>query len=188
MKLVYNSPIVLSIAIICTVLFVLDYLLAGVVTALFALPPELTVFEIYKTISYTLVHGSVEHLLGNLSIFLLVGPILEERYGPKVFLLMCVLTAVFTATLNVFLFDEYLIGLSGVVFMMVVLASFTNVTGDQIPLTFVFVIILFVGKEVLNSMSLDNVSQFAHIVGGVVGSFFGFYINKLRRTRAETEE
>lgn len=178
MKFSYNSPIVLSVTIICSLLFVVDNMLGGVLQIILALPPQLTFLEIYKTITYTLVHGSPEHLIGNLSILLLIGPMLEERYGPKVFLLMCVFTAVFTGILNAFLFDEYLIGLSGVVFMMVVLASFTNVTGDQIPLTFVLVIVLFVGKEVLNSFAENNISQFAHIVGGIVGSFFGFYINK----------
>jgi GlpG protein len=35
------------------------------------------------------------------------------------------------------------------------------------------VALLFIGKEVLAALSADQVSQFAHIMGGVCGSIFG---------------
>jgi rhomboid protease GluP len=35
--------------------------------------------------------------------------------------------------------------------------------------------LLYLGREVWNSVaSKDNISQFAHVLGGLVGSFFGF--------------
>ena len=37
-----------------------------------------------------------------------------------------------------------------------------------------FIAILFIGKEVIQSLQTDQISQFAHIIGGVVGSIFGF--------------
>ena len=99
---------------------------------------------------------------------------IEEKYGSNNLLIMILATALITALLNIFLFNTGLWGASGIVFMFIILVSFTNVREGQIPLTFILVALLFVGKEVMQSLSMDNVSQFAHILGGVCGSFFGF--------------
>ena len=58
--------------------------------------------------------------------------------------------------------------------MLILLVSFTNVKSGEIPITFILVALLFVGKEVWQSLGADNVSQFAHIIGGVCGSIFGY--------------
>jgi membrane associated rhomboid family serine protease len=65
-------------------------------------------------------------------------------------------------------------GASGVVFMMILLSSFTNFSHGEIPLTFILVLILYLGVQLYNSFGSDNISQFAHIIGGLCGSFFGF--------------
>ena len=105
---------------------------------------------------------------------LLLGPIVEEKYGSKSMFLMIVFTAVFTGLLNISLFSTGLLGASGIVFMLILLVSFTNVKSREIPVTFILVAILFVGKEFWQSMKTDQVSQFAHIIGGFCGSVFGF--------------
>ncbi|MEL6194553.1 MAG: hypothetical protein AAFR66_21015, partial [Bacteroidota bacterium] len=38
------------------------------------------------------------------------------------------------------------------------------------------IVILFLGKEVYQSVSTDDVSQFAHIIGGICGGIFGFIL------------
>jgi len=58
--------------------------------------------------------------------------------------------------------------------MMILLSSFTNFSKGEIPLTFILVLILYMGVQILESLRADNISQFAHIVGGLCGSFFGF--------------
>jgi rhomboid protease GluP len=84
------------------------------------------------------------------------------------------ITAFVTGMLNVLLFNTGLIGASGIVFMLILLVSFTNVSRGEIPVSFIFIAFLFIGKEILQSFSDDQISQFAHIIGGVCGSFFGF--------------
>jgi len=62
-----------------------------------------------------------------------------------------------------------------VVFMMILLSSFTNFTKGEVPLTFILVMAIYLGREVWAAVArADNVSQFAHVIGGMVGSFFGF--------------
>lgn len=40
----------------------------------------------------------------------------------------------------------------------------------------IIALILYLGQEIVNGfISIDNVSQFAHIIGGFAGAFFGFF-------------
>ena len=43
-------------------------------------------------------------------------------------------------------------------------------------MTFILVVILFLGKEVIEALGDDNISQFAHIIGGILGGVFGFFL------------
>ena len=67
------------------------------------------------------------------------------------------------------------IGASGVLFMMVILASMANIRGGEIPLTFIAVAVVYLGGEIVSELkNNDNVSHFGHLIGGSVGSIFGF--------------
>ena len=124
--------------------------------------------------THVLGHANTEHLLSNLSFVLLLGPIIEEKYGSRNTLLMILFTAVITGVLNIIFFDTGLMGASGVVFMLIILVSITNVKAGEIPVTFILVAVLFIGKELWYGLAADNISQFAHIIGGICGSVFGF--------------
>jgi membrane associated rhomboid family serine protease len=125
-------------------------------------------------VTFIIGHGNWAHLISNFTIILLVGPMLEEIYGSVDLLIMILITALITGILNALLFTNYLLGASGVVFMMILLSSFTNFSHGEIPLTFILVMILYIGVQLLDIFKTDNISQFAHIIGGLCGSFFGF--------------
>jgi membrane associated rhomboid family serine protease len=127
-------------------------------------------------LSHAAGHSSWSHLAANFSLILLIGPMLEESYGSLALLVMIVTTALVTGILNVLFFTTGLMGASGVVFMMILLASFTNFSRGEIPLTFILVLILYLGDQLLKSFNTDNISHFAHIAGGFCGSLFGFFI------------
>ena len=109
-----------------------------------------------------------------MALLLLLGPILEEKYSSGSLFLMVFITAIVTGLLNAFLFPTALLGASGIAFMMILLTSFTNHRNGEIPLTFILVLILYLAVEIINAFSYDDISQFAHIIGGVCGSLFGF--------------
>lgn len=134
--------------------------------------------DYFRLFSHILGHQDINHLLGNFTFILLLGPILEEKYGSQYLLQMILITAFITAVLNIILFNTGLLGASGIVFLFILLASFTTFKLGELPLTFVLVFLLFIGQEVFKSFQNDNVSQFAHILGGVSGSAFGFVFNK----------
>ena len=176
-RISYNSPVVLTFALIATVIFILDKIFVGTLMPFFTLSPYFDFSSIswyISLFSYTLGHASIGHLFGNLTFILLLGPILEEKYGGKNLIIMMLITAFITAILNNIFFNTGILGASGIVFMMIILVSFTNAKGNDIPLSFILVLILYLGKEFISAFEMDSTSQFAHIIGGLVGAFFGF--------------
>lgn len=123
--------------------------------------------------THVIGHANIEHLIGNLTFILLVGPIIEEKYGDRRTLFMIIVTAFITGLLNILFFHTGLMGASSIVFMLILLVSFTNTRSGEIPITFILIAILFIGKEILQSLQQDQISQFAHIIGGICGSIFG---------------
>jgi len=109
---------------------------------------------------------------------LLLGPILEEKYGSQRLLIFILITAFTTAVINTLFFSTGLLGASGIVFLFILLASFTTFKSGEIPLTFILVFLIFMGQEAFGSLRQDNISQFAHILGGIIGSVFGFKLNR----------
>lgn len=119
--------------------------------------------------------------MNNFLIILLVGPMLEMKYGSKCMLQMIVITAFATGVLNVIFFDTALLGASGIAFMLIILSSFVNIKKGSIPLTLLLVASLYLGREIVEGITAqDNISQFAHIAGGICGGVFGFTLKSGR--------
>lgn len=178
MKIQYNSPVILSYTFICCIILALNPLTATMLMSIFTVYPTMSLtnpLDYFRLFSHAMGHGDWNHLLSNFTFILLLGPMLEEKYGSANLLTMMFLTALVTGILNVLLFSSGLLGASGVVFMMILLSSMTNLRQGKIPLTFILVVILFIGKEVLNIFTTNNVSESAHIIGGICGAVFGFF-------------
>ncbi len=176
MKIKYNSPVILTYSLIsiCVLLFCSK----GITAGYFSSPSRLSFTDPYfylKLISYIAGHGNLSHLIGNLVIILLVGPLLEEKYSSGKLLEMVLITAITTALLNAFFFSNSLIGGSGIAFMLILLSSFSNIKSGQIPMTFIIIAILFIGSEVVSTLRVDRISQFSHLAGGFIGAGYGFF-------------
>ncbi len=179
MRIRYNAPFTLTFALVCTAVLAADqFLWPGLIRDWFTVGGQGSFhwdgLSFLRLFSYTLGHHDWAHLLGNLSFILLLGPALEERYQTPTLVIMVLITALFTGLVNTFLFSTALLGASGIVFLMIVLMSFSNIRAGEIPLTFVAVLALYLGKEVFDAFKSDNISQFAHLAGGLAGSVFGF--------------
>lgn len=170
----YNAPVVLTFSLAATAVTLLGAHVAG---ALFTVPGHMAWTDplaYVRLFSHVLGHAGFQHLLANLTIILLVGPLLEDKYGSARFARMIALTALATAAVNVALFSTGLYGASGVAFMMILLGSLINFRRGELPLTFLLVVCLFVGQELIAMWKHDQVSQVAHLVGGACGAAFGF--------------
>ena len=75
-----------------------------------------------------------------------------------------------------------LVGASGIVYMLIILSSFTNIREGSIPLTLLLVATIYIGREIISGIALtDNISQLTHIAGGLCGLFFGIASKKTRK-------
>lgn len=184
-KIVINSPVVLTFSAICVLALVLDKVTARNSTAL--------LFSVYRSgasmaspftylrfFGHVFGHLDISHLTGNLMMLLILGPMLEERYGGKILTTVIAVTALITGIASFILFpNQALMGASGVVFAFILLASFTSFKEREIPLTFILVAILYIGQQIYQGIFVDdNVSQFTHILGGITGSVLGYNLNK----------
>ena len=178
-KISFNSPAVLAFALACVAVQVLNVLTGGA--------SNRAVFSVYRgqlsnpltwlrCVTHVLGHSGWEHLLNNMMYLLLLGPMLEEKYGTANIAVVMLVTAVVTGLVNILFFPGVaLLGASGIVFAMVLLSSITSVTEGTIPLTFILVAVLYIGVQLYQGLFVkDNISQVAHIVGGLVGTALGF--------------
>ncbi len=183
-KIEFNAPVVVWYSIISFVILLFGFATNNQSTDEF--------FTCYRTdvsdpmmwvrmVTYVLGHSDMNHYVGNFFLIILLGPMLEEKYGSKTLLLMMLLTAVAGGLINILITSGGLRGASGIVFMFIVLCSFTSVQSGRIPLTMLLVVVIYIGQEIINGVfSADNISQLTHIIGGVCGIGFGLYFNNRR--------
>jgi membrane associated rhomboid family serine protease len=177
----YNAPVILTFSLLAAAVTILAAVLGGTrggnVMSLFVVPGHMdwdNPLAYVRLFTHVLGHAGWQHLLANLMVILLIGPLLEEKHRSMRLLEMILITAGVTGALNILLFDTALLGASGVAFMLIVLSSLTSYRRREIPLTFVLVVLLFVGGEVASAISQrDQISQFTHIIGGACGAMLG---------------
>ncbi len=182
LRITYNAPVVLTFALAAVVAFILTKTVDDSVRWFVAYPHLDRPAAYAGMFTHILGHANWQHLIGNFMLILLLGPILEERHGSGPLLVMILLTALITALANLAFSNGVLLGASGVVFMMILLASMANVRGGEIPLTFIAVAVIYMGGEIIHAFRDDQISQMAHLVGGIAGAAFGFIIAGKKRS------
>ena len=183
LKISINSPVVLGFSAICLIALVLSIVTKETTNKLIfmtyhsSLTNPLTYLRFF---THVFGHSGVEHFMGNITYILLLGPLLEEKYGSKLLIQSIVITAFITGIVNYILFPNIaLCGASGVVFTFILLSSFTGFKDREIPLTFILVAAIFLGQQVYEGIMLkNNISNLSHVLGGVVGSAMGYLLNK----------
>lgn len=130
-----------------------------------------------RLFGHVLGHTSFSHYVTNMALILALGPIVEERYGSWRLLFMFAVTALISGLFHIFLGgNSMLMGASGIVYMLIFLASTAGAKSGEIPLTLVAVIVLYFSQEIMSGLfKSDDVSHLAHIVGGICGAVMGLF-------------
>lgn len=184
-KLQYNSPVILTFFLLSLGVLLLDWLTSGWTT--------LHAFCVYRSsLADPMFYvPAVRSCAGPCGLRPLPGqyaaafgdrPPLEEKYGSRTLLAGILLTAGVSGILQcVFFPGSALLGASGIVFMLIMLASLAGMKDGRIPLTLILAAVLYLGQEVYAMVALrDNVANFMHLVGGVTGTVFGVVLAKRR--------
>lgn len=178
----FNAPVVLGIVAISLVATILSLVSGGAIGQLLFMTyrsPLLSPMTWIRAFTHIFGHADFAHLVGNMSYLLLLGPMLEEKYGSGTLAVIVAITAFATSLVNYIFFPSVaLCGASGVVFAFILLSSFTGFSEGEIPLTFILVAVFFIGQQIIEGITVrDNISNVAHIVGGIVGGFIGYRLN-----------
>ena len=182
-RLQYNSPVVLTFALLSLLVLWLHHWTGGKSTA--------ALFSVYRSswrdpgtyprfLLHVLGHANYSHLLHNMMMILVIGPPLEEKYGSRPLLWAMAVTALVSGMVHWLFFPgTALMGASGIVFMMIAMSSLSGMRDGCIPLTLVLVLALYLGGEIIDGITLaDNVSQLTHIIGGICGAFLGISLRR----------
>lgn len=181
----YNSKVIITYLLISLVAWLLNTITRGKTNKL--------LFESYRSsplnpltylrlFTHSIGHRDWDHLVGNFLYILLVGPMIEEKYGSINLIIMLLITSLVIAVFNI-LFDDYsILGASGNVYMLIVLSSFSNIQEGKIPLTVILIFIFYIIGEMKDSL-LDKKSHTyhdGHLIGAVCGLIFGLFFLKYK--------
>lgn len=183
LKITFNAPVTLGFVLICFIATLLGSISCGKITQKVFMTYHSSLtnpMTYFRFITHIFGHSGWEHFIGNASYLLLLGPMLEEKYGSKEWVEVIGMTAVVTGLMNyIFFWNTGLCGASGVVFAFIILASFTSFREGEIPLTFILAAVLFIGQQIYEGIMVrDNISNTAHITGGIVGAVIGYGSNR----------
>ena len=182
----FNAPAVLWFVILCFGAMILNALTGGLTNRLLfstyraSLLNPLTWLRLF---THVLGHVSWQHFIGNMTYILLLGPMLEEKYGWRRLVGVMAVTAGITGVVHTVLFPgAALCGASGIVFAFILMTSFTGFREGELPVTVILTAAVFIGQQVYEGIFVrDNVSNLTHILGGAVGGVTGYMLNRRKR-------
>lgn len=188
LKISFNSPVVLSFTAICFIALVLNWITKGYTNNLLfsvyhsSLTQPLTYIRFFGHIAG---HANWNHFIGNITLLLVIGPLLEEKYGSLNILFVILSTALVTGIVNYIFFPNIqLLGASGVVFAFILLSPITSFKEGTVPLTLILVAVIYIGGQIYDCIFVnDNVANLTHILGGMVGASLGIIMNKNKMGR-----
>ena len=180
----FNSPVILGFAAVCVIAQILNMVTGGA--------SNRAVFSVYgasllnpltwvRCIGHVFGHAGWDHLIGNLMYILILGPMIEEKYGAKNTAIIILVTAAVTGIVSMVFFPRVmLLGASGIVFAFILIGSITAKEDRKTPVTFILVALLYIGQQVWQGVTQrDSISQMSHIIGGITGSVLGFTLKNI---------
>jgi membrane associated rhomboid family serine protease len=176
----YNAPVVLTFFFISFIVLVINWLTKGSSNNLLfstyrsSILNPLTYIRLF---THIFGHLNWPHFMNNFLYILLIGPLVEEKYGSMNLLIMILITASVTGIINGLIGKYRLMGASGIVFMLIIMSSLVNIQSGKIPITLILVFIFYIANEIIAGIfKKDNVSHMGHLIGAVCGCIYGFYI------------
>lgn len=176
----YNSKVIITYFLISLTAWFLNIITRGKSNKLLFEGYRGSIFNpmtYIRMVTHAIGHEDWDHLVSNFLIILLIGPMIEEKYGSINLLIMFLITSIVINLYNI-LFNDYRIkGASGNVYMLIVLSSFSNISEGKIPITLILIGIFYIIGEMKKTITEGNTKIYhdGHLIGAVCGLIFGFY-------------
>lgn len=173
----YNAKVTLTMFFISLFVLLIDKITKGKTTRLFFSTQRASLINpltYIKFFTHILGHADFNHFSNNYLKILILGPLIEEKYGSINYLIMILITALVVGIFNFIKGKTWLKGASCISFMLTVLSAFVNINEGKIPITFVLIILFYLIEEVKSLTKKDHIAHDAHLIGGICGAIFGF--------------
>ena len=184
------TPVVRDILAINIILFIISRI--GILDRLLLFPIDSEYFNPFQYITYMFMHVNFVHILFNMMMFIFLGPSIEKRIGHRRFLYMYIIAGIGSALLHFYMVDvdkdSALLGASGSVFA--ILTGYGFLFPDRklsillLPFQFKakYLSICYFTFELYRAFtSVDNVSHWGHIGGGIVGFIYLYHLTKIKK-------
>ncbi|MBR1911348.1 MAG: rhomboid family intramembrane serine protease [Treponema sp.] len=152
-----------------------------------------------RLILHVFAYADLPSLLMNAVLLLLLGSILEERYGSLMLFLMIFIASLVSGVLTACAPQQPFSGSDSIVFMMIILLSLTALAKRTVQISWLLAFIVFIAYKVhgyttssitnVTAVLQENLSLFINLAGGICGSLAGFLIapKKSRKAAAKTD-
>lgn len=175
----YNSVLILSFFFLSVLVLFLNKITFGASNRTLFSTSEgslLNPLTYIRLFTHILGHEDWRHLSNNFVYILLIGPMLEEKYGTYNLLIMILITAAVIGIINFVIGKKRIYGASGIVFMFIIMSSFVNVEERKIPLTLILIFLFYIVNEIIDGIAKnDGISHMGHLLGAICGAVYGFY-------------
>ena len=175
----YNSLVIISYFLLSILAWILNTLTNGKTNKLFFSnyrSSPLNPLTYIRLFTHAIGHKDIDHLISNFLYILLIGPMIEEKYGSINLLIMLLITSLAISIFNILFHNYQILGASGNVYMLIVLSSFSNIQEEKIPLTLILIFIFYIISEIRKNRIEKNSKVYheGHLIGALCGLIFGF--------------
>lgn len=176
----YNSPVIITYLIISIIAWLLNCITKGKSNKLLFTSYRSSIFNpltYIRLFTHSIGHLDLSHLIHNFLFILLIGPMIEEKYGSVNLLIMLLITSLVIGLFNTIFSNFSITGASGNVYMLIVLSSFSNISEGKIPITLVLILVFYIISEFTSRIFEGNKKTYhtGHLLGALCGIGFGFY-------------
>ena len=176
----YNSPVIITYLVISVIAWLLNCITGGKSNKLLFTSYRSSPFNpltYIRLFTHAIGHMDLTHLIHNFLFILLIGPMIEEKYGSINLLVMLLLTSLVIGLFNTIFSNYSITGASGNVYMLIVLSSFSNISEGKVPITLVLILIFYIISEFKSAVFEGNKKTYhtGHLLGALCGIAFGFY-------------
>jgi membrane associated rhomboid family serine protease len=150
----------------------------------FAFIPALAAHEPWTYFTSIFLHASIEHILVNMAVLLIIGSLLEQSVGARKFISIFLLAGVIgNIGYQITAANQFTpgIGASGAIYgLMGTLAIIDPLQvvylGFTVPLPIIVLVPVYALLDFLGIFTPDSIAHGAHLGGLVIGLLFGLYM------------
>ncbi len=177
---------VFPIIIVTVAFFILQVILGNQFTESFLLISKDIYSRPWILLTSIFLHGSPMHIVFNMYALAIFGPLLEQRIGPRRFLLVYIASGLIASFLSSFFYASAL-GASGAIMgmlgvLIILMPNLQLLLFFVIPTPLWLAGIIFALIDIFGVLFPSNVGNIAHLAGLGVGLLYGLYLKKEKHT------